>query len=132
MAGPAVRRILVTGSREWTDWPKLCGAINDAASRGYPVTIVAGGAKGADKMAEQWAQWVQQVTLEVHLPDWNTVGRSAGFRRNQAMVDLGADVCLAFALTWDSGTGHCARAARKAGIETIDYGVDTRLDARPR
>jgi hypothetical protein len=41
------------------------------------------------------------------------------------MVSLGADVCLAFAQAYASGTGHCARAARKAGIPVLDYGVST-------
>lgn len=51
--------------------------------------------------------------------------------RNQHMVNLGADVCLAFATRWASGTGMCARMARKAGILVVDYGVDTSMEARP-
>jgi hypothetical protein len=47
------------------------------------------------------------------------------------MVRLGADRCAAFALSWDSGTGHCARLARDAGILTADFGVDTTREARP-
>lgn len=50
--------------------------------------------------------------------------------RNLHMVGLGADVCLAFAWCWASGTGHCARAARRAGIRTLDFGVPTGVGAR--
>ena len=45
--------------------------------------------------------------------------------RNQHMVNLGADLCAAFATKWASGTGQTARMARKAGLTTIDYGVST-------
>lgn len=65
--------------------------------------------------------------VERHPADWG-LGKSAGFRRNQAMVDLGADLCLCFAMPCagsrcarprphDShGASHCATAAEKAGI----------------
>lgn len=115
-----MKRILVTGSRKWDDWPLLCQALNVAK----PDVVVHGGAYGADAMAGQWAK-VARLPAEVY------PAAGAPRVRNQHMVDQGADVCLAFALTWASGTGMCARMARKAGIPVIDYGVDTSLEARP-
>lgn len=34
-------------------------------------------------------------------------------------------VCWAFARRWASGTGNCAREARRRGLRVVDYGVNT-------
>ncbi len=122
-------RILVTGSRQWTDRQSIAAALleardNSGSEDEHRIVVVHGGARGADLLAHYWAvKW-----------GWITEAHSAGSdpkARNQRMVDLGADVCLAFAKSWASGTGHCARAARKAGIQTVDIGVSTRAEDRP-
>jgi YspA, cpYpsA-related SLOG family len=120
-------RILVTGSRHWTDRCTIHRALLRATVGVDParIVVVHGAAPGADSLAEQIVRsygW----RIEPHPANWPSHGRSAGFRRNAAMVQLGADVVLAFAQHWDSGTGHCARLARDAGIHTEDWGVDTR------
>ena len=48
---------------------------------------------------------------------------TAGHRRNQDMVDGGADVCLAFIANASAGATHCAEAAEAAGIVTIRWEV---------
>src|SRR5690606_28867717 len=75
-----------------------------------------------------WRDMMKRYPLEepeVHPPDYDRWGGKAPLIRNQEMVDKGANVCLAFATKWNSGTGHCARAARRAGIFVCDYGVST-------
>jgi len=121
-----VKRILVTGSRGWTDWPTLCSALNNALGGVDVVTIVHGAAAGADAMAQEWAD-VAEMPFEAHRAE----DFPSPLVRNRHMVNLGADVCLAFAQKWASGTGNCARLARRAGIPVIDYGVDTSMEARP-
>lgn len=75
--------------------------------------------KGLDKqvadLAEQW-----EVKVEAYPADWS-LGRSAGFQRNKQMVDLGADVCLAFIRNGSKGATHTANLAQAAGIKTIIY-----------
>lgn len=121
-----MKRILVTGSRRWTDDAVIYRAL--AAERNPAGNIlVYGAAIGADKIA---AYWANEFGWQV---DPYPVHRFATARiRNQHMVDLGADVCLAFALSWASGTGMCARMARRAGIPVIDHGVNTAPSAAPR
>lgn len=112
-----VRRILITGSRNWTDWDEVAYALMDATPRPYDYRyiIVHGGARGADTIAAAWAKsWGMEV--EVHPADWRTHGKAAGPIRNQKMVDLGAHVCLAFPQPKSVGTWDCVRRAKAAGI----------------
>lgn len=46
----------------------------------------------------------------------------AGLVRNQLMVDLGADICLAFPLPGSRGTWDCMGRAEAAGIKVINLG----------
>ena len=147
-------RILVTGSRGWTDNLAIAGGITRALSylldpalghtqsrnpgplmpsrrlfaamQWHQFTLVHGDAPGADwafaRIAQAWGLTVEKHPARQH---------RTPLVRNQHMVNLGAAVCVAAALQWASGTGHCARLARTAGIHTIDIGVSTRVEDRP-
>jgi hypothetical protein len=129
------RRILVTGSRTWTDQSKLRLAVmREVVAAEFAAVVVHGAAvdglgnpAGADAMADRYARMIGTKREAYPAADFPSPRH-----RNQHMVDLGADVCLAFATSWASGTGMCARMARRAGIPVIDYGVDTLIEARPR
>lgn len=108
--------IVVTGSREWNDWSKIRTAFDcvDAASTG-PVTLIHGDARGADRMCGFVAERLGW-TVERMPADWNKYGRSAGFRRNEAMLDRNPDLVLAF---WDGqsrGTKHTIDTATERNL----------------
>jgi YspA, cpYpsA-related SLOG family len=114
---PSHRRILVTGSREWTDKQTIHRALFDHGRWGD--TLVSGSCPtGADRIAEDY--WRAFGPIERHPAKWSE-GKSAGPRRNQEMVDLGADICLAFPLPESRGTRHCMEAANRAGIPVRVY-----------
>lgn len=116
------RRVLVTGSRRWTDPTTVRDALRSVWGDGQTVLVSGACPHGADRIAEMfWTRWGGQV--ERHPADWGTHGRSAGFRRNAAMVELGADVCLAFIRGGSPGASHAARLAEEAGIPTRRYVV---------
>jgi hypothetical protein len=122
----AVRpRILITGSRDWTDRVVIQDALYETwVALGQPrdAILVQGEARGADKICKEvWNYW--QFPVESHPADWSTYGRRAGTLRNEKMVALGATVCLAFPLPQSIGTFHCMRIARRAGIPVKDYGT---------
>lgn len=120
-------RILITGSRTWTDKVTVANAIREAwlvAGRPYGVTVVHGGARGADYIAGIYAQRLG-FRVEVHEADWENFGKSAGHIRNQAMVSKGADVCLAFIKNESKGATSCAELAKKSGIPTVIFREDT-------
>jgi hypothetical protein len=127
----AVRRlrILITGSRTWSDAWRIAEAIERAiAERGATdITIVHGACpSGADQLAAEYAEimaaWYdgagRQLAEERHPADWDRLGKRAGFVRNAEMVNLGADVCLAFIRDGSRGATHTAGLAEKAGIPT--------------
>lgn len=116
-------RILITGSRDWGDPWAIESALWEYATDDTSVLVSGACPSGADRMAEEiWEGW--GLAVERHPADWKRHGKAAGLIRNQEMVDLGADVCLAFRKNYSRGTTHCANAATMAGIETIWFTED--------
>lgn len=122
-------RVLVTGSRDWTDVAQVEIAlravklINDG--RGRRVVLVHGACRGADLMAAEIASRAG-FAIEPHPAIWRPYGvynPQAGLIRNREMVELGANVCLAFIKNGSQGATHCADLAEAAGIETRRYEV---------
>jgi len=122
-------RILITGSRDWTARDDIFRAIFYAgyAAQATPdqVTVVHGGARGADAIAGEVAAGLG-CHIEIYQADWAKYGKAAGPIRNAEMVKLGADVCLAFPLGPQiradgskSGTRDCMDKARAAGIPVV-------------
>lgn len=117
-------RVLVTGSRTWTDVRAIFEALDIVAVNGHrTVVVVHGGCpRGADAMAEAWVRrradrgW--PVSAERHGAQWDVLGKRAGFVRNQHMVQLGADCAIAFIHNGSRGASHCAGLAEAAGIPT--------------
>lgn len=124
-------RILVTGSRHWSDPRAVTRALREViaerAGDGHRNFVVVHGAcpAGADRFAAEFCDSAAKfftpeglhITEEAHPAEWAAHGRAAGPIRNQKMVDLGASVCLAFPLPSSRGTVHCMERARAAGIE---------------
>lgn len=114
-ARPA-RRVLITGSRNWTDQQAVRDTLVTHMRKGD--TLVSGACPtGADALCEQF--WAPYGPVERHPADWSTHGRAAGPLRNQAMVDTAPDLVLAFPLGDSRGTWDCVRRARTAGLAVI-------------
>lgn len=114
----------MTGSREWADHATIYRALVQVMveSEDRPV-LVHGGARGADLMASAIARRLG-FEVEEHRAHWRPEGvynPGAGLARNQEMVKLGADVCLAFIKDYSRGATHCVTMAQQAGIYTVIY-----------
>lgn len=117
-------RVLVTGSRDWPAPGSVGEALISVASetRDSSLTVVHGGARGADTIAHNFCVaypcfgngvWVVE---EVHRPSWSAQGKSAGMWRNRRMVDSGIGLVLAFIKDESRGATHCLEYATKAGV----------------
>ena len=85
---------------------------------GGELVLVSGGARGVDTAAESWALAYGHDT-EVHHAEWDTHGKSAGYRRNAEMVDSGIDAAIVF---WDGtsrGTRHTLSLVEHKGIPYV-------------
>jgi YspA, cpYpsA-related SLOG family len=114
-------RLLVCGSRTWTDRARLWQVLDwlVAEHGDGQVTVIEGDARGADRLAGQLARrrgWA----LELYPADWTRHGRAAGFRRNARMLREGRpELVVAFTvgpLAASRGTADMVGRARAAGV----------------
>lgn len=114
-------KIAVIGSRSFDDYELLARSIKETMGRYEVATVVSGGAKGADSLAERYAAENNLQTM-ILKPDWKKFGRGAGVIRNKDIVE-NADYVLAF---WDGsskGTQNSIDHARKMNkpVKVIKY-----------
>ena len=82
---------------------------------GFKCEFVSGGARGVDTWAEEVAHSCNMgagIPCKIFKADWDKHGKSAGFMRNEKIINE-ADLVLAF---WDgtsNGTKHSIDLARK-------------------
>ena len=101
-------RIIIAGGRDFTDYEKLktaaTGVINDL-TRWYDniqIEIVSGGASGADKLGERFAEEFG-YSLAKFPADWDKYGKGAGIIRNKQMAKYAvSDKCIGMLIAfWD-------------------------------
>jgi hypothetical protein len=135
-------RLLVTGSRDWDKPDVVWGALDiiarETAAIGDELTVVHGACfprrrgpdgrfplESADYLADLWCRREHPcpVTPERHPANWKVHKRGAGQIRNREMVNLGADLALAFLRDDSPGTTKCIEFAERAGItvQVLDY-----------
>ena len=93
-------KLIVAGGREFHNYELLSQKlqkllVNKIANK-ETVVIVSGGAKGADKLGEQWASEFN-LEIKVFPANWDKFGKSAGYKRNEEMAQF-SDALVAF---WD-------------------------------
>jgi hypothetical protein len=114
-------RIVVTGSRHWTDPQLIIDALVRVMSMSgdHRFIIVHGDAKGADTIARAWAE-ERMIPCEAWPANWDAEGKGAGPKRNRRMLDAGARIVLAFPIggrATSPGTHDCIDAACERGIQ---------------
>ena len=87
-------KIIIAGSRTFDNFDLLCKKMNFYNSYGSISEVVSGNARGCDKLGERWAN-LNKIPLKIFKPNWDELGKSAGFIRNKEM-GLYADGLVAF------------------------------------
>lgn len=117
-------KVVVTGGRDFADrrWVYRClDNILHGHGEGVPQSplthIIHGGAKGADKLASEWAQecGIQEV---VCIANWGKFDKRAGVLRNLWMLDLlNPETDLVYPCPGGQGTQHCINTAVELGLK---------------
>lgn len=118
------KKILVTGSREFTDSVCMSDAISAEFDDEQQLIVINGGARGADRIADDLSRRSPYITPVIVPADWDNLERwEAGPRRNRHMLDLEPDVVLAFFKhgAGNRGTSNCVKAAQDRGIPVKEF-----------
>lgn len=104
-------KLAIIGSRGFNDYDFLKKNVSAFLKHNSFVCthIISGGAKGADKLAEQFAL-DNQLEMIVFKPDWKQYGKRAGFIRNTTIIE-NTDVVIAF---WNGNSSGTKDAIMKA------------------
>jgi len=110
--------ILVTGSRDFTDYAKMKAAMKNLDPEKI-TRVIHGAAPGADSLASRWA-YEKGVDVLAYGAKWGKYGRAAGAIRNSKMLRLHPDALVfAFPLPNSRGTVDCINKARKKGMRVV-------------
>lgn len=114
-------KVAVVGGRDFKDYSLLRNTLNNLYGEVCPITVVSGGARGADNLAEKYAK-CYNMNLKVFKADWETYGKSAGMIRNKEIVKY-ADEVVAFWNGESKGTKNTIDTAEKMGkkVTIISY-----------
>lgn len=105
--------LAVVGSRTFNNYELLKEKLDKIHEKRKITAIVSGGAKGADTLAEKWAD-EYKIPKIIFVPDWNKYGKKAGFLRNEKIIQ-NSEAVVAF---WDGeskGTLHSINLSKKYG-----------------
>ena len=126
-------RVIIAGSRDFNDFKLLESNLHKIFKQladeklisvwinESNIEVVCGKAKGADTLGEQFAQ-IYHFPIKYFPADWDTYGKSAGYRRNAEMANYAKEdngVLIAF---WDGkskGTKHMIDTAKSSSIRVF-------------
>lgn len=105
-------KILVCGGRDYWDYLVMHEVLGEYLAD--DLVIIHGGARGADDLADKWAE-ENGVATEVYPAQWEKYGKRAGTVRNAAMLSAEKpDLVIAF--RGGRGTANMINLAEKAGV----------------
>lgn len=103
--------LAIVGSRGFSNYDMLKQKINGYICSEYNISkIISGGANGADKLGERFADEFG-IEKQILYADWKQFGKKAGYLRNVDIVNA-CDIIIAF---WDGiskGTKHSIDLAK--------------------
>jgi len=74
--GQVQMRVLVSGGRNYAERDAVYAALDELHCRRRFELLIAGGARGADSLAAEWAKY-RNIPTKIYQADWETLGRKA-------------------------------------------------------
>lgn len=110
-------KVIIAGGRDFADYAFLKEKADSILKNVKSISIVSGGANGADSLGERYAQENEYELIRMPA-NWDKYGKRAGYLRNEDMAKI-ADACICF---WDGksrGTGHMIQLAKKYDLKNL-------------
>lgn len=111
-------RVLVCGGRDYADRAAVFTELDALRERYGRLTVIQGGAPGADMLARMWCRDQNSVHMINEPADWKAHGKAAGPIRNGVMLaEHKPNLVLAF--PGGHGTADMIRQAEAAGVPVV-------------
>lgn len=108
-------KVIIAGGRDFNNYPLLKEKVDKILSQSEVKLIIAGGAKGADTLAIDYAKEKGYNYLIVKA-DWDKLGKGAGHIRNEEMAKIGTHL-IAFHDGISKGTAGMIKLAEKYNLK---------------
>lgn len=112
-------RVIICGGRDFSDHEFLNSSLDELHESMNIQTVVHGDARGADRMAAQWA-YKNKIQVIPYPADWNRYGNGAGPIRNAQMLKEENPDCV-IAFPGGVGTDNMKSIAMRANVPVIDF-----------
>ena len=115
-------KLIVAGGRDFKDYYLLKETLDNFQQECGNITeVVSGGARGSDKLGEQYAN-ENKIPIKRFVPDWEGLGKKAGHVRNRQMGDYAKEHNGMLVAFWDKhsrGTKGMIDYATKIGLKSV-------------
>ena len=115
-------KVIVAGGRDFNDYELLKETLDSFQQEYGNITeVVSGGARGSDKLGEQYAH-ENNITIKQFVPDWEGLGKKAGHVRNRHMGSYTKEHNGMLVAFWDKqskGTKGMIDYATKIGLKNV-------------
>lgn len=114
--------VAIVGSRDFVDYDLFCKVLNDYRKDKKIDRIVSGHCRGADTLAERYAE-DNKIPILIFPAEWKKYDKLAGKIRNKKIVDNATEL-IAFPSKTGHGTQHTIGLARNKGIKITIINID--------
>lgn len=115
-------RLIVAGGRDFKGYKLLKETLDNFQQEYGKITeVVSGGARGSDKLGEQYAN-ENKIPIKRFVPDWEGLGKKAGHVRNRQIGDYAKEHNGMLVAFWDKqskGTKGMIDYATKIGLKSV-------------
>ena len=114
-------KVIIAGGRDYNNFQQLTVTMDALLVNKSQVTIISGGARGADSLGGKYAM-MRGYPLIIMKADWAKYGKCAGYLRNEEMLRI----ATAAACFWNGisrGTSHMIDLTMQSGkpLRVIRY-----------